>query len=171
MAEHPEILDIYDENAKPTGKTILRGTPIRNGEYSLSVHMYIYTPKGKFLLQKRSTKKRSLPGIWSVTCGAVKSGEDSITAGIREAKEEVGLDIPSEAFRFIEKIKRRHSFIDLYFVEIDFDINDCKLQKDEVDSVRMCSAPELLALIRCSESSNSSYAAAVGRAMKNLNLI
>ena len=171
MAEHPEILDIYDENAKPTGKTIMRGTPIRNGEDSLSVHMYIYTSKGKFLLQKRSAKKRSLPGIWSVTCGAVKAGEDSITAGIREAKEEVGLDIPADAFCFIEKIKRRHSFIDLYFVEHDFDVNSCQLQKDEVDSVRLCSASELLALIRTSESSNSSYAAAVGRAMKKLNLI
>ena len=171
MKDHPEILDIYDENANPTGKTILRGTPIRNGEYSLSVHMYIYTPKGKFLLQKRSVKKRSLPGIWSITCGAVKAGENSITAGIREAKEEVGLDIPKEAFVFIEKIKRRHSFIDLYFIEHDFDINMCKLQKDEVDSVRLCTPTELLSLIRSSESSNSSYAAAVGRAMKKLNLI
>lgn len=171
MTEHPELLDIYDEHAIPTGKTILRGTPIRNGEYSLSVHMYIYTPKGKFLLQKRSTKKRSLPGIWSVTCGAVKAGEDSITAGIREAKEEVGLDIPADSFQFIEKIKRRHSFIDLYFIEHDFDIDMCQLQKDEVDSVRLCTPTELLSLIRCSESSNSSYAAAVGRAMKRLNLI
>ncbi len=171
MNEHPEILDIYDENANPTGKTILRGTPIRNGEYSLSVHMYIYTPKGKFLLQKRSAKKRSLPGIWSITCGAVMAGEDSISAGIREAKEEVGLDIPAESFVFIEKIKRRHSFIDLYFIELDFDINTCKLQKDEVDNVRLCTPTELLSLIRSSESSNSSYAAAVGRAMKKLNLI
>ena len=171
MIDHPEILDIYDENAKPTGKTILRGTPIRNGEYSLSVHMYIYTPKGKFLLQKRSVKKRSLPGVWSVTCGAVKAGEDSISAGIREAKEEVGLDIPPEAFCFIEKIKRRHSFIDLYFIEHDFDIGMCKLQKDEVDNVRLCEPAELLRLIRNSESSNSTYAAAVGRTMKKLNLL
>ena len=171
MTDQPEMLDIYDENAVLTGKTIVRGTPIRNGEYSLSVHMYIYTPKGKFLLQKRSIKKRSLPGIWSVTCGAVMAGEDSITAGIREAKEEVGLDIPAESFQFVEKIKRRHSFVDLYFIELDFDINQCKLQKEEVDSVRLCSPTELLRLIRSSESSNSTYAAAVGRTMKKLNLI
>ena len=44
MTDQPEMLDIYDENAVLTGKTIVRGTPIRNGEYSLSVHMYIYTP-------------------------------------------------------------------------------------------------------------------------------
>ena len=76
-----------------------------------------------------------------------------------------------EDFEFVEKIKRRHSFIDLYFIELDFDINSCKLQKDEVDNVRLCTPTELLSLIRSSESSNSSYAAAVGRAMKKLNLI
>ena len=82
-----EYLDIYDENACKTGKTIIRGTPVRQGEYSMAVHLYIYNAKGEFLIQKRSKNKKSLPGIWSVTCGAVVAGENSLQAGIREAQE------------------------------------------------------------------------------------
>ena len=53
-----EYLDLYDENAKKTGKVIVRGTPIRQGEYSMSVHLYIYNQNGDFLLQKRSKYKK-----------------------------------------------------------------------------------------------------------------
>ena len=59
LPEDHEVLDLYDEDANPTGKTIVRGTPIKNGEYSLSVHMFIYNSKGMFILQKRSKKKKS----------------------------------------------------------------------------------------------------------------
>lgn len=166
-----ELLDIYDSNAQPTGKTIVRGTPINSGEYSLSVHLFIYNSKGMFLLQKRSKKKKSLPGIWSVTCGAVSSGEDSITAGIREAKEEVGISLEPEQFEFIEKIKRRHSFVDIYFIKANFDIAKCVLQKDEVDSIKLSSPKELLNLVISSSNSNSTYLAAITKAMKERGLI
>jgi isopentenyldiphosphate isomerase len=166
-----EILDIYDENAEPTGKTVLRGTPIKNGEYSLSVHMFIYNPKGMFILQKRSKKKKSLPGVWGVTCGAVSTGEDSISAGIREAKEELGLQLEPDSFEFVEKIKRRYSFVDIYFVKAKFDISKCILQKDEVESIKLSSPKELLNIILSSPNTNSTYSAAVKRAMKERGLI
>lgn len=167
----PEMLDIYDADALPTGKTIVRGTPIQSGEYSLSVHLFIYNPKGMFLIQKRSKKKKSLPGIWSVTCGAVSAGEDSITAGIREAKEEVGIELNEQQFEFVEKIKRRHSFVDIYFVKSNFDITKCILQKDEVDSIKLSSPKELLNIVISSTSANSTYLAAITRAMKERGLI
>lgn len=169
--DSPELLDVYNSDAKPTGKTIVRGTPIKSGEYSLSVHLFIYNSKGMFLLQKRSKKKRSLPGIWSVTCGAVSAGEDSITAGIREAKEEVGILLEKEQFEFIEKIKRRHSFVDIYFVRANFDITKCVLQKDEVDSIKLSSPKELLNIVISSTNANSTYLAAINRAMKERGLI
>ena len=166
-----ELLDIYDCNAIPTGKTIIRGTPIKSGEYSLSVHLFIYNSKGLFLVQKRSYKKRSLPGIWSVTCGAVSAGEDSISAGIREAKEEVGLDITKEQFEFIDKIKRRHSFVDIFFIKSNFEISKLVLQEDEVDSVKLASPKELLNMIIASSNANSTYLASITRAMKERGLI
>ena len=166
----PELLDLYDENARKTGKIIVRGTPIRNGEYSMSVHMYIYNSAGQFLLQKRSMQKKSLPGIWSVTCGAVSSGENSIEAGIREAREELGLTVSEEQFEFIGRIKRRHSFINVYFLKLDFDLSKLVLQKEEVDAVRLCRSGELLNIIRSTENVGSTYLNALTSAIKERNL-
>lgn len=166
----PELLDLYDENARKTGKIIVRGTPIRNGEYSMSVHMYIYNSAGQFLLQKRSMQKKSLPGIWSVTCGAVSSGENSIEAGIREAREELGLTVSEEQFEFIGRIKRRHSFINVYFLKLDFDLSQLVLQKEEVDAVRLCRSSELLNIIRSTENVGSTYLNALTNAIKERNL-
>ena len=144
-----EYLDIYDENACKTGKTIIRGTPVRQGEYSMAVHLY----------------------IWSVTCGAVVAGENSLQAGIREAEEELGLRLVPEQLQMVSRIKRRRSFIDIYFVEEDFSIDRCVLQEEEVEDVRLCGGRELLAIIGSSERVNSSYTAAVERAMKKRGLL
>lgn len=161
-----ELLDLYDENAIKTGKVIVRGTPIRNGEYSMSVHMYIYNAEGQFLLQKRSQTKKSLPGVWSVTCGAVTSGENSVEAGVREAYEELGMTLSPDAFEFAKRIKRRHSFIDIYFIKAEIDLNKLVLQKEEVDAVRLCRSGELLNIIRASENVGSNYSATVAREIK-----
>lgn len=166
-----EYLDIYDENANKTGKVIVRGTQVAPGEYSMSVHVYIYNKDGRFLIQKRSKNKKSLPGIWSVTCGAVSSGENSLEAGVREVGEEVGLDLDAGEFEFITRIKRRRSFIDVYFVKTDFSLENCVLQKEEVDEVRLCTAKELLAVISSSERVNSGYTAALERTLKNKKMI
>lgn len=171
QTEEQEVLDIYNEDGLPTGKRIFRGNPVKNGEYTLSVHMFIYNSKGMFILQKRSKKKKSLPGIWGVTCGAVASGEDSITAGIREAKEELGLELERDQFVFVEKIKRRYGFVDIYFVKAKFDINKCILQSDEVESIKLSSPKELLNIIMSSPNINSTYSAAVKHAMEAHGLI
>ncbi len=77
-----EIWDVYDENANRTGRVMERGVP-RSGDYMLCVHIYLYTPDGKFLVQKRAMNKESHPGEWDVTGGAVLSGEESIDGAIR----------------------------------------------------------------------------------------
>ncbi len=161
-----EYLDIYDENAKRTGRIIVRGTPVRLGEYSMSVHLYIYNRAGEFLVQKRSKNKRSLPGIWSVTCGAVTAGENSVEAGVREAAEEVGLFLSPDELEMAGRVKKKRSFIDIYFAKKDFSTEKCVLQKEEVEEIRMCSARELLSIIQASERANSGYTAVIENAMK-----
>ncbi len=140
-----EIWDIYDEDGKKTGKTMSRGVP-NQGEYMLCVHVYLHTPDGKFLVQKRSQTKESHPGVWDVTGGAVLCGEESFEGAKRETFEEVGIDISDAKVRFIGRIKKKKSFADVYFVEKDFDIKNCVLQKDEVEEVRLVDRGELLDL-------------------------
>ncbi len=166
-----EFLDIYNENGNKTGKVIERGSVIGNGEFSLSVHLFIHNPKGMFLVQKRSKLKKSLPGEWSITCGAVTAGEESMNAGIREAKEELGLSLDQSSFEFVERIKRRRSFIDIYFVRCKFNIQTLTLQKEEVDSVKLSSPKELLRMLNSTSNVNSSYTAAVTKAMRERGMI
>ena len=140
-----EIWDVYDENGERTGKTMKRGVP-NAGEYRLCVHVYLYTPVGRFLVQKRSNTKESHPGVWDITGGAVLCGEESFEGAKRETLEEIGIDISDAKVRYIGRIKKRKSFADVYFVEKEFSISDCVLQKDEVDEVRFVDSAELLHL-------------------------
>lgn len=166
-----ELLELYDENAQKTGRIVRRGTPLHKGEYSLSVHMFIYNDQGMFLLQKRSKTKRTLPGIWSITCGAVDAGETSVAAGVREADEELGLKVRREDFSFVGQIKRRHSFIHLYFIKMEFDLSKCVLQAEEVDEVKLCSPAELLRLLQSAEGAEDPYTLTVTKAMRERGLL
>ena len=111
-----EIWDIYDGNEGKTGRVMKRGIP-QEGDYMLCVHVYLHTPEGKFLMQKRSMSKQSHPGEWDVTGGAVLSGETSIEGAIRETKEEVGIVLTKENLTFVGKIKKNRSFVHIYFAK------------------------------------------------------
>ena len=138
-----EVWDIYDEEGQRTGDTMVRGIPAK-GQYMLCVHVYLYTPDKLFLLQKRSKNKISHPGEWDVTCGAVLHNEESIEAAKRETLEEIGIDLSDSVLQYAGRIKKEKRFIDIYFVQKDFSLDDCTLQKEEVEDVCLVSAEQLL---------------------------
>lgn len=151
-----EIWDIYDENANRTGRTMERGEP-KAGDYMLCVHIYIYTPDGKFLVQKRAMNKETHPGEWDVTGGAVLSGEDSIDGAIRETEEEVGIKLNKSELILVRRLKRKKNFVDIYFVKKKVDVSDCLLQKEEVDEVKLVGYDEMLDLARNSRGRDKEY--------------
>jgi isopentenyldiphosphate isomerase len=57
-----ELLDIRDENGQVTGMQIERGRPLKDGQYLLAVHVYLYNGACEFLIQKRSRLKKQYPG-------------------------------------------------------------------------------------------------------------
>ena len=138
-----EVWDIYDEEGQRTGDTMVRGIPAK-GQYMLCVHVYLYTLDKLFLLQKRSKNKISHPGEWDVTCGAVLHNEESIEAAKRETLEEIGIDLSDSVLQYAGRIKKEKRFIDIYFVQKDFSLDDCTLQKEEVEDVCLVSAEQLL---------------------------
>lgn len=142
-----ELVDILDENGNKIGIKD-REDAFRDGNFLRAVHLWIYSPKkNKILIQKRSSKKKYDKNKWDLTCGGhVKVGEDSITAIIRETKEEIGLDISSENFikLYEEKyIGSKKYFFNVYFLEKDVDINDLVLQEEEVQDIKYFSIEEL----------------------------
>ncbi len=129
-----EKWDILDSSGNTTGKRAIRGkTILASGEYHLVVHIWIISNDGKFLIQQRSKNKRLMPGEWAATGGAAMSGESSIDAARRELSEELGIVKSPESFRFIERIKRRNSLVDIWLIRSDMPITGLKLQKSEVE--------------------------------------
>mgnify|MGYP000130498418 CR=1 FL=1 len=96
-----EFWDIYDENKKPTGRTMKRNDwCLKDGEYHLTVLGVVGRPDGTFLITKRVMTKAWAPGWWEVSGGAAQAGEESCEAVFREVKEETGLDITKCRYLF-----------------------------------------------------------------------
>lgn len=144
-----EIWDIIDEKGKLTGKTTFRGhCVLKPGEYHLVVHIWITTSDGKIIIQRRSDKKKLMPGEWAATGGAAISGEDSFCAAKRELFEELGISADRETLKNIGRIKRRNSFVDIWFTVCDTPIEQMVLQASEVAEVKSVSFAELKEMIK-----------------------
>ena len=96
-----ELWDLYTEKREPTGLTHVRGEVIPEGYYHLTVHVWIKNSKGEYLISQRSATRPTFPLMWETVGGSVLAGEDSLTGAIREAKEEVGLDLLPESGRLL----------------------------------------------------------------------
>lgn len=139
-----EILDIYDDNGNVTDKTVIRGEfKLKENEHVKSCHVVIENQNGLYLIQQRSANKKTRPSEWDITCGAVSTGENSVTSSAREVKEEVGLDIPKDRYKFLgQTMSISGVFQDIYHVKHTFLPEDCVLQEEEVSDIKMLTKQE-----------------------------
>ena len=94
-----EFWDIYDENKKPTGRTMKRNDwCLKDGEYHLTVLGVVGRPDGTFLITKRVMTKAWAPGWWEVSGGAAQAGEESCEAVLRDTGLHLGLDLSAGGF-------------------------------------------------------------------------
>ena len=88
-----EILDIVNERDEVIGQAE-RDEVHRKGLLCRLVYVCFYTPAGEIILQKRSLTKKNDPGkLTTAASGHVSSGQNYLTAAIREAFEETGVVI------------------------------------------------------------------------------
>lgn len=153
-----ELLDIYNRDGKKKGITVFRGEYIRPDDYILVAHVYIYNANKEFLIQRRSRKKRVNSGKWDITGGAVQAGETSKAAAVRETQEEIGLTLNPEKIRFVGRNVSIKHLVDIYFVETEVDVKNCRLQEEEVSEVKMVPAKELLEKVQISSFQDRDYA-------------
>lgn len=129
-----EIWDIYDKNRKLIGLTVERGKPMKQNQYHLVVDVWIMNSKGEWLISKRTPNKH-FPLMWECTGGSAIAGEDSITAALREVKEELGLDLNKKKGKLfttgIRQLREFPDFKDVWVFEHDCSIDDIVLQKGE----------------------------------------
>lgn len=150
-----EKWDIIDENGNLSGKTVLRGNVhLKPGEYHLVVHIWVISPDGKILIQRRSDTKKLMPGEWAATGGAAISGEDSFTAAQRELFEELGISSDRSTLNKALRLKRRNSLLDIWYIKSDVETSKLKLQESEVAEAKWVTAEELKCMVKNEEFHN-----------------
>ena len=143
-------MDIYDKNQVPTGETIARdGAFLREGQYLLYVLAIIQDVAGRYLITQRSLDKHWAAGWWEVTGGGVGAGETSREAVVREAAEEVGLDVsgcelePVYTYENVDLERGDNYIVNIYRFRLDFAIEDVKLQDSEAIDCRLATWDEI----------------------------
>ena len=134
-----EFVDVLDEYGNKTGIVKEHSLAKQDKNYTLAVHVWIMNHQGQILLQKRSLKKHTSPGMWDTTGGKVRAFENSMEAIIRETKEELGIDLSQEKLEYILRFPASKNikpmFVDVYLLEKDIELESLTLQKEEVDDV------------------------------------
>ena len=148
-----EYFDVIDSHGDFTNEIASRKECHEKGLWHKAIVVQIISTDNKrVLLQKRSANKRMWPNLWDVSSGGhVLTGELGYQAGIREAKEELGVDLKRDELEFIgattsENIQKdiinRH-YNEYYIVHKDIDLNDITIQEDEVQEVKWFNVEEL----------------------------
>lgn len=101
-----EMCDVHDESGTRTGRIVARNTPLGQGEYYLSVQVWLRNEDGDYLIQQRAHHLTTGPGMWATTAGYVISGEDSVTGAMREVIEELGIALTPAALSQLLSLKK-----------------------------------------------------------------
>jgi isopentenyldiphosphate isomerase len=145
---HTEYVDVLDCSARKTGEVITRPEAHRTGTWHGAFHCLIcgkLNGHGYALFQKRSMTKTIAPGKLDVSVGGhYTSGEDAKTAGPREIKEELGIDVqfaellPVGRRVFVycfERGVKEYEFQDVFLLPRSVRVEELILQREELDGV------------------------------------
>ncbi|MFO8057635.1 MAG: NUDIX domain-containing protein [bacterium] len=88
-----ELYDVYDEEGRWRGRASRKEVHSDPSLVHRAVHVLVFRPDGRLLLQKRVAGKDIGAGKWDTSVGGhVDAGEDYLSAARREMKEELGLE-------------------------------------------------------------------------------
>ena len=139
-----ELWDVYNNDRTKSNKTMIRGSEFNSGAYHLVVHACIFNSNGEMLIQQRQPFKSGWSNMWDITVGgSALSGDTSQTAIQREIYEEIGLKIDLQNVRPHLTINFDVGFDDVYLIEKEIDIDELKLQYEEVQQVKWASINEI----------------------------
>ena len=147
-----EIIDELNEQGEVIGQ-IDKDLAHKEGRLHKAIHL---NKNNEVLLQYRCKDKKLYPDTWDVSVGGhVAAFEDTKDACVREAKEELGIDIKVKDLEYITTLREEllykdinsQELVDVFMIKKDIKIKDIKLQEEEVGSVKYVSINELFSLI------------------------
>ncbi|WP_040282078.1 NUDIX hydrolase [Psychroserpens damuponensis] len=178
------LIDIVDKNGRPTGIAVPKTEIHNKGHLHNTAHVWFYDAYGNILLQQRAASKTICPLLWDVSvAGHIDAGETPEQAAVREAKEEIGVDVSEEKLNKIGVFECFQSYpngiIDnefhhTFIAKIKMNSNDFILQREEVEAVKLVTIDEFVNLLNNSKhnshfvDSNAAYYLIVLNAIKNV---
>lgn len=88
-----ELLDIVNDDDIVTGQAP-RSTIHQRGLQHRGAHVFLFTPEGKMLIQKRSADRSTAPSLLDCSVSEhVKAGESYLEAARRGMQEEMGVTV------------------------------------------------------------------------------
>lgn len=142
-----ELWDVYDADRNLTGRVHRRGDFLAEGDYHLIVHVWIQNSKGQFLITKRSPNK-GFPNLWECTGGSALAGDDSLTAALREVREETGLVLKPENGRIVLYQRGSDYHNDIWLFQQDFDLSDVRLLEGETCDSMLATAAQIRQMVQ-----------------------
>ena len=135
-----EIFDVYTRDGKYLGTKTKKFCHGENpGVYHKPVWIWIINSKNEILVQKRAACKKNHPNKWDMpSAGHVDAGETIIEGAIRETYEELGVQTKEDDYEFIcEYIDdKSYEIAQVYLLNLDLNIDEFKLQQEEVAEVK-----------------------------------
>jgi 8-oxo-dGTP diphosphatase len=143
-----EVWDVYAEDRAKSGRTHVRGLPLKKGDYHLVVVVWVLNPDGRILISLRHPGKPAWPGYWECTGGAALAGEDSLTAALREVKEEMGVDLDPGKGRMVYSLLGEDTIYDYWAFVQAVELEDTVPQETEVTEIKFASPGEIREMVR-----------------------
>ena len=146
----PEPIDVYDADRRPTGLVIdRRSQRLGQGQYMLYAIVVVCDAQGRMLITRRALDKAWAAGWWEVPGGGVCAGETTRDAAIREAGEEVGLDLTRGTLELLWSYRNDdpgysdNYFADIYRATLDFSAADVHLREREATDFALANWDEV----------------------------
>lgn len=141
-----EYIDVFDVNYNHLGKEEKDKAHLE-GLWHHTFHCWIVRPNNKILLQLRSKDKSTHPNLLDISAAGHLSAGETVEDGIREIKEELGIDIDFNNLRKIGFYKQvvdipskkgifhNKEFTHVFLLKDDTPLEQYVLQPEEVDGV------------------------------------
>lgn len=140
-----ETLKIFDEHKRELG-TASRKDVHKKGLWHETFQCWLVSKEEKkhyIYLQKRSSSKKDFPNLFDITAAGHLLSNETIHDGIREVKEELGINVEFHDLVSLGMIQTRmtiHDFVDHEFAHVflynyNESFDDFKVQIEEVSGI------------------------------------
>lgn len=141
-----ELLDVYTRDGVYLGvqprELFSNGNP---GFYNKPAWTWVYNSKNEILVQKRASSKKLYPDYWDMSCaGHIDAGETIVQGVIREAKEEIGIDIKEEDLEFVHLYyPYEEEYVNVFFKANKYEGVPTIKESDKCDSLKWFNIKDL----------------------------